>query len=202
MSVIKDFFTTQSKIVVFDTEFTTWEGAMARKWSGPGEYRELVQIAAQKIDVHTNTILDSFECLVAPTINPILSDYFVELTHITQAAVEESGLSFIDAYTQFMAWSEHLPKYSFSQTLESRSDRGVLEDNIALYNLDIVLPKEEFGTLTAVFQAAGVDTTAYSSGELYRAFELSLAGHVHNAMHDVDSLVASLFAVKERWLQE
>lgn len=32
--------------VIFDTEYTTWEGAADRDWTGPGEHREVVQIGA------------------------------------------------------------------------------------------------------------------------------------------------------------
>jgi len=49
-----------------------------------------------------------------------------------------------------------------------------------------------------LFIAAGIDTTLYNSGKLYQAFGLDLAGHEHNAMFDVTSLVASLFAAAAR----
>ena len=68
---------------------------------------------------------------------------------------------------------------------------------IHLYNLESPLDPSRYDILTGLFQSAGVDTQKYSSGELYRFFNLELGGHVHNAMHDVDSLVASLFAVKK-----
>jgi len=38
------------QIIIFDTEYTAWEGAKERNWSGSGEHREIVQIAAVKID--------------------------------------------------------------------------------------------------------------------------------------------------------
>ncbi len=202
MRVVEDFFLTQTEVVIFDTEFTTWEGAMKRNWSGENEHRELVQIAAQKINLHTGVVLDSFEVLVKPQINPILSDYFVELTHITQEQIEASGIIFAEAYQSFMDWSAGLKKYSFSQTLDSASDMGVLQENIALYSLLLGLNEAEFGTVTGVFQAVGIDTAQYNSGRLYQAFDLDLSGHQHNAMHDVDSIVASLFAVKERWMEQ
>ena len=39
---ISELIATHKEIIVFDTEYTTWEGAMARQWTGPNEYRELV----------------------------------------------------------------------------------------------------------------------------------------------------------------
>ena len=62
------------KYIVFDTEFTSWEGSMENNWSREGEHRELVQIGALKIS--DGKIIDKLDILVKPQINPILSDYF------------------------------------------------------------------------------------------------------------------------------
>ena len=194
---IATFFITHKQIVIFDTEFTTWEGAMARKWSGPNEHREIVQIAAQMVDLETESVLDSFSCLVKPAVNSVLSDYFIHLTGITQAQIDTDGVSFKDAYETFDTWTNNLPIFCYARTLGESADRGVFEENIHLYNLETPLDPSRYDILTGLFQSAGVDTQKYSSGELYCFFNLELGGHVHNAMHDVDSLVASLFAVKK-----
>lgn len=192
-----DFFIKYTEIVIFDTEFTSWPGAMERHWSGSNEHREIVQIAAQKINLTTEVVVDSFMQIIRPAINPILSEYFVTLTGLTQALVDQEGIDFNLAYEQFEMWSAGLPIFSYAKQLGEHSDRGVLEENIQLYNLSHVLDSGRYDTLTAVFQAANIDTNQFTSGELYRAFDLPLEGHVHNAMHDVDSLVASLFALKK-----
>jgi len=185
-------------IIIYDTEFTTWEGAMARGWSGPDEHRELVQIAAQKVDLKQGVVVDSFERLVRPRINTVLSDYFIDLTGITNEDVTESGVDFLEAYQDLMAWAADISLYSYSCTLAGSTDADVLAENINLYQLPISLPYERFHLLTPVFIAAGIDTTLYNSGKLYQAFGLDLAGHEHNAMFDVTSLVASLFAAAAR----
>jgi hypothetical protein len=41
------------EIVIFDVEVTTWEGTWERRWSGEGEYREVVQIGAVCADTLT-----------------------------------------------------------------------------------------------------------------------------------------------------
>ena len=194
---MSDFFTRYTDIVIFDTEFTTWPGAMERHWSGPNEHREVVQIAAQKINLATEIVLDSFMQIVRPVLNPVLSEYFVTLTGLTQDMVDQTGVDFKIAYQNFDAWTDDLPIFSYAKRLGERSDCGVLEENIQLYNLPLILDPKRYDTLTAVFQAAHIDTDLYTSGELYRVFNLPLDGHVHNAMHDVDSLVASLFAIKK-----
>lgn len=193
---LESHFKTYPIIVVYDTEFTSWEGAMERGWSGEHEHRELVQLAAQKIDLESETILDSFERFAKPTINPELSAYFTELTHITQEQVNNAGVSFAQLLEEFLVWSGDAQMCSYSARGGDYSDAEVLNENIGLYNVDTKLPWERFGNLYFAFQAGGVDTTLYNSGKLYQAFGLDLGGHEHNAMHDVDSLVQSLFALK------
>ena len=192
----RDFFYRHDQLVIFDTEFTTWEGAMERGWSGDYEHREIVQIAAQKIDLKNEAVIESFERLVRPQVNPDLSQYFQELTGITQVAVDEHGVDFTTMYTEFSRWADGLTKYAYGKRVHEPADVAVLQENIALYELDLTLDTTEYGNLAAVYQSVGIDTSAYSSGELYRAFGLELDGHVHNAMHDVTSLVESLFATK------
>lgn len=184
-----------STIIVFDTEFTTWEGAMARGWSEEGEYRELVQIAAQKIDLKSTGVIDSFDRLVKPRINQQLSDYFITLTGITQSAIESEGADFLEVYESLFAWSGDAPFFSYSKFVTDYTDADVLQENIALYQLPITLPRERFQLLTPVFQSAGIDTTQYNSGRLYQSCGLDLSGHEHNAMFDVTSLVQTLFHV-------
>ena len=40
----------KGKIVVFDLEYTAWEGSMGRCWSEDWEHREIVQIGAVLVD--------------------------------------------------------------------------------------------------------------------------------------------------------
>ncbi len=193
---VRDFFHTQTEIVVFDTEFTTWEGAKERNWSGDFEHRELVQIAAKKINLRTESVIDSFELFIKPTINPILSEFFIQLTGISQTQIDENGIDFATGYKKFVSWSDDLPKFAYNRREYHPADLSVLQENMELYNLPYEIPQNEYGNLAAVYQSVGIDTYQYSSGELFRAFGLELDGHVHNAMHDVDSLVACLFATK------
>ena len=39
----------EAEIVIFDLEYTAWEGSMQRDWGGEGEYRELVQTGGVKL---------------------------------------------------------------------------------------------------------------------------------------------------------
>ena len=76
------------QIVIFDTEFTAWEGSMQRQWSLDWEHREIIQIAAVKVELTLSgaQVVSSFNTLVKTVINPTLSDYIIQLTGIEQHA--------------------------------------------------------------------------------------------------------------------
>lgn len=119
-------------VVVFDLEWTAWEGSQARQWGGPGEEMEVVQIGAVRLDAARG--LDEtacFDVLVRPRINPTLSDYFTALTGITQHAVELAGLAFADALDAYRAFlgADTDAVFSFG------SDPEVLERNCQLNHI-------------------------------------------------------------------
>jgi len=192
----RDFFYRYDKIVIFDTEFTSWEGALERGWSGPNEHREIVQVAAQKIDLIHEMVIDRYEQLVRPRINSELSDYFQNLTGISQQSIDAGGVDFQEMFEVFDAWAGHLDRYAYGRRVDEPADVAVLEENIVLYELPLTISRQQYGNLASVYQSIGVDTSQYNSGKLFQAFGLKLDGHEHNAMHDVDSLVQSLFATR------
>jgi inhibitor of KinA sporulation pathway (predicted exonuclease) len=53
-------------LTVFDLEFTAWECSMASHWLRPGEFKEVIQIGAVRLDAASFQILDAFEILVRP----------------------------------------------------------------------------------------------------------------------------------------
>lgn len=95
------------EIIVFDLEFTAWEGSLERHWTGPNEFREIVEIGAVRTNTQNTAAADQFfSMLVKPRKNPILSEYFVNLTGITQKKLDEEGVEFagaIDAFAKFAA---------------------------------------------------------------------------------------------------
>ncbi|MEP3113447.1 3'-5' exonuclease [Nisaea sp.] len=98
-------FPGQGTVVVFDLEITAWEGSLARNWSDPDEFMEVVQIGAVKIDAAMPMAeLSSFEALVTPEKNPVLSNYFIELTGITNSDLISDGIPFKDALARFFAF--------------------------------------------------------------------------------------------------
>src|SRR5258708_3499146 len=103
--------------VLFDTEFTAWEGSMERGWKGPNEHREIIQIGALKVHGADLSEEDVFSRYVKPRINPRLSEYIIALTGITQEKINDEGVPFEIALEDFNRWSRELPLWSHGNDL-------------------------------------------------------------------------------------
>lgn len=183
-------------VVFYDTEFTTWEGAMENDWSAPGQYRELVQIGAVRFDLDTLTEVDEFQLLIKPVKNPVLSDFFCELTGITNDEVAKDGLSFPDAYHAFLAFVQG------DRTACYGWDARVMRENLG-FN---VMPNSEddFDSLNigVWFQDKGAPfgiTPKINSGKLAATVGAEMAViQEHNALHDARSIATTYrFMVKK-----
>lgn len=172
------------EFVIYDTEYTSWEGAHERNWSGPGEYKELLQIGA--IRVVDFVEVDAFQVLVRPVINPVLSDYIITLTGITQSQIDEEGVSFIDAYHSFMEWSNGLQAFSYGP------DHNILVLNHELNATGEQVPLERFNDVRGHFEAVGIDSRQYMSGNIPTAFGLVPPPHAHDALNDARSILLAL----------
>ena len=181
--------------ILFDTEYTAWEGSQQRRWSEPWEHREIIQIAALKVELASGCReIACFDTLVRPLINPALSPYITSLTGITQPEIDARGVSFASAYTAFYEFSAQgaLPLLSWAD------DAAILRENCALTGLPFGDYPAGFHDIRDLFEAVGIDTTLYSSGTVYQAFGLAFPHNAHNALNDVRSLALSLDDLSRR----
>ncbi len=101
------------KIIIFDTEFTSWEGSMERDWDGENEFKELVQIGAVVFDTRTLQEVDTCNVYTKPARNPLLSEYFIHLTGITQEVLDTQGVDIEKGIMNFVEWAGEYDLYSF-----------------------------------------------------------------------------------------
>ncbi len=179
-------------ITVFDLEFTAWEGAMARRWMAPGEYQEVVQIGAVKLDAHTMTPLAEFDVLVRPRFNSSLSPYFEKLTGIDNAAVTARGIDFAQAHARFLDFAGDGSIAAFGR------DDLVLADNVRLYGLRDARPLPPFQNLHIWFAENGVDPRGLHSCEIGPLLGVPFEGHTHNALNDARSIAAGMAVLAKR----
>lgn len=172
-------------IIFFDFEYTAWEGSKARNWSEPWEHREIIQIAAIRVDADNGVSeIKSYDCLVKPKQNPVLSAYITALTGIEQAALDARGLCFPEAFAGFYAFCEqgHIPIYCYGD------DLSVLVENCAIHAMELPHFPAGMFDIRVVFEQAGLDTRGHTSGTIHQAAGASFDQAAHNALNDVRSL--------------
>lgn len=177
--------------VIYDLEFTAWEGSMERRWMAPGEYKEVVQIGAVKVAADF-TILESFDQLVLPRLNGELSPYFEKLTGITNERLAARGVDFAEAYEAFVRFTNGLPIVAFGR------DDLVLRQNLRLYGLRNASPLPPYVDLRAWVGEVGLDASRMHSSDLGPAAGVAFEGHTHDAFCDARSLTAGLKAFTAR----
>lgn len=186
----------ESCFILFDTEYTAWEGSQARNWSYSWEHRELIYISALKVKNENNTliILDRFDYYIKPNINKILSDYIINLTGITQQLID-SASSILEVLEKFYDFSENLNLYSYG------NDYYEIKENIILNKLD---PKfydwsTNFYDIKIIYEKYNINTSNYSSGTVYKSLNIIPEKNVkiHDASWDTYSLFITLKKIKE-----
>lgn len=176
-----------NRFVIFDTEYTAWKGSMERGWSGETEYKEIVQIGAIIVDGLEEK--DSFLEYIKPVRNPKLSEYFINLTGITQKEVDIQGRSFSDVLDEFFKWSKNLPMYSFGD------DMIVVKENYELLDTPCLFDSKKSFDVRSIFESAGIEASKYQSGNIPEAFGLTPPSNAHDALNDARSILMALKAV-------
>ena len=187
---------TEDKAVVFDLEFTSWPGSNERNWSLPNEDREIIQIGAVKIETTGDMReVDSFQILVRPLKNPILSDYIVNLTEITQEKVEKEGILFPLALSRFINFIGEHP----IDILSNGGDEEVIEENCQIHNIPFLSIFKKSTDLKIYFsEVLGISRKNCTSGMLPELFGLNNHEKQHDALGDARSISQALRYLRMR----
>jgi len=191
--------------ILFDTEYTSWKGCQENGWTGRKK-KEIVQIAALKITDDLR-VMDTFNELCRPIINPILSDYFVKLTRITNEMVQKEGHPFPETYERFkkFAGSNFCLSHSWGSGYYNKSDGSIIEENLRLHNL----PTEsdiKYRNIAHIFKKLykihHIDIKSQSSGQIVKLLHLEkqqehLHLDEHNALFDSYSILIGLRYFRE-----
>ena len=172
--------------IVFDLEFTAWEGSRARRWSLPGERTETVQIGAVKVDAETSRPIDEFQILVRPRLNPVLSDYLIALTGITNEALAARGVDFIPAYRAFLEFVGDASIFAFGR------DDLIFADNLKLYGWDKALPIPPYGNVIPWFTELGIDLAGKHACDVAESVGAVFAGRKHDALADAHGVALGI----------
>jgi len=185
-------------LVIYDLEFTTWDGAQSRGWTGPGEFREIVQIGALRVVPDTLVVDAEFEILVKPSRNPDVSDFFAALTGIDRSAVEQRGTDFLTALNAFLDFCDG------SYALSYGNDMVVIGENIVLQIPEgraPARPLPPFVNIRPHLNAILPATAQLAAGSLSRGLteaaglgltEAGEAEPIHDALLDCRSILEAL----------
>ena len=175
-------------IVVFDLEYTSWEGAMDRGWSGPGEHREVIQIGAVRLAGPDLAELDALDLLVKPRINPVLSDFIVDFTGITNAALAAAGLGLAAALDRFAAFAGPA-----APLLSNGDDGDVIAESCGLQHLDSPIPRHRFVNIHGdLARALDRPHGGFSSCQLPEILGLDSPGRAHTGLADARAITLAL----------
>ena len=182
---------TAADLIIFDLEYTAWDCSMARHWLSPGEFKEVVQIGAVRLDADFR-VLDELDVLVRPRINPVLSPYFENLTGIATAQVKADGVDFLDAYRRFVAFADGGAIAAFGH------DEWILEENLRLYGIGDAPALPVFHDLRAWFADHGIDPRGMYSCDIAPSLGVPFLGQAHNALNDARSIAAAMGVMATR----
>lgn len=178
--------------VVFDLEFTAWEGSVADRWSRPGEFTEIVQIGALKVDAQSLDVRGEIDVLVRPRLNPVLSDYLVGLTGITNDEIAARGIDFAKAHEDFVRFADGGPIAAFGR------DDLVFETNIRLYGLKDAPPVPRYINIIPWLLENGVDPRGRNACDVAPLAGVPFEGRKHNALDDARGVLAGIRALVAR----
>jgi inhibitor of KinA sporulation pathway (predicted exonuclease) len=181
-----------TQAIVFDLEFTAWEGSMRHRWLRPGEFKEVVQIGAVKVDAATLDVVDRFDVLVRPRINPVLSSYLENLTGIRNDDVRARGRDFAQAYADFLGFCGDAVTSAFGR------DDLVLDENLRLYGLAAPTAVSEFRDSRPWFRDQGFATSGLHSCDIGPKLGVPFEGRAHNALADSVSVAAGMAVLVKR----
>jgi inhibitor of KinA sporulation pathway (predicted exonuclease) len=178
--------------IIFDLEFTAWEGSLQRRWMAPGEFKELVQIGAVRVDARSLEPLADFEVLSKPRINPLLSPYLEKLTGISNADIAVRGVDFAEAYERFVAFCDGAPICAFGR------DDLIFEENIRLYGIKGAAALPPYVNAIWTMVENGIDPRGFHACDVARLCGASFEGREHDALEDARSVALGLKALIER----
>lgn len=189
------------EFVIFDTEYTTWEGCNKNGWHD-WQKKEVVQIVALKVSADDLSVIEEFSYFIKPKFNPILSDYFINLTKIDNVTIQEKGVDFEFVYNKFKDFVGDLVVYSHGWSLATTgiADGEVLNENLEYYGLKDD-NKPNYVNIAPWFmkeyKMRNISIQKQCSGEIAKLLgcegEISHLGlSVHNALYDTYSILAGL----------
>ena len=183
--------------VIYDCEFLTLKDSPSRFWCGPFDPDPIiVQIGAVKLGLEDNfPILENLRSFVVPVDrhkNPYQLDrFFVELTGITQATIDENGVGLQIALTELHQFAGNADFWSWG-----KDEFNMLAISCYVAGIAPPIPATKFKNACALILKAGMpqeDLNRTRSNTLADYYQLDTSAlQSHDALDDALSVAYSL----------
>lgn len=201
------------EFIIYDTEYWTDEGVMARNWAGLNDHPPLLmQIGALKVSVEKGLpVREEFTLLVKPKDafgnNVLVTPYFTKLTNITAEQVEKGGVLMDEAMTRFYEFTGERLMYSYGGDM-----RDCIVPSCFIQSVSCPFSARQERDVRHVLHRAGMseeEMRQNTSGTLAAHFGIDIPGHwTHDALCDAGSILVTLRHLIEKgrlnpaWLTE
>ncbi len=146
----------------------------------------MVQIGAVRLDAGAEFAeVDVLDILVQPRRNPVLSDYFVALTGITNQRLASEGTELATALAALAAFANG------RSLLSNGPDGAVMAENCALIEIDNPLPNDQWRDIAGCLPRL-LDRENVSSADIPELLGLVAPGPAHDALADARAIAAGL----------
>ena len=175
--------------IVFDLEATCWDGAPVSKT------QEIIEIGALKMN-RFGEVEDQFSRLVRPMLNPVLSTYCRELTHIDQIEINRADM-FPVVIDAFLDWAE-IDYEEYMLCSWGGKDAILLKQDCQLHDFDEdwIVPhlnvKRQYHDIKRLRRNRGLKHAIEAEG-----FEFT--GEHHRALADAENLAKIFLKYLDLW---
>jgi len=164
--------------IIVDLEATCWKGCQV-------EEMEIIEIGAVCLDGETFQPISGFEQFVRPAINPVLTEFCQNLTHIKQGKID-SAPPFAEVFESFIGW---IDPGSFRLCSWGNFDYEIF--NYELKRKAMEWPSGFSGHLNLKNLYAQAYSTNVSIGlrEAMRKLNMPFEGRLHRGIDDARNIV-------------
>ena len=168
-------------ILVVDLEATCGD-----RQTIPRHQMETIEIGAVMVDRETLSIVDEFQTFIKPVRHPILTEFCLQLTSITQAQVD-TALTFPDAIDLWQPWLKQYDRTIFGSWGDY--DRKQLQQDSKHHHIDLPYPvSSNHVNLKEIFSTTQGLNKRYGMAQALSLVNIALTGTHHRGIDDARNI--------------
>lgn len=174
---------TTDKILVIDLEATCWQGVQPKD-----QVSEIIEIGICMLDINSGTISDNKGILVKPTKSKV-SQFYTELTTITQDMLNNQGISFAEACS--LLRTEYVAN-QYTWASYGAYDIEMIKSQCQIRGIDYPLSQNHINVKELFTDVKGLKKKVGMNGALH-ILGLPLEGTHHRGVDDANNIAKILY---------